>query len=57
MSKKTHMGYPGVFPSPDDQSRPEGETVRVVSEDAANALIQDKDGQTRVVPKSWLRRS
>lgn len=33
-----------------------GEKVKILKEDGANALIEDSSGETRVVPKGWLKR-
>lgn len=56
MSKRTYPGYPGVYPNPNNQQQPQGEEVEVLAEDGATALVKDKDGSTRHVPKGWLKR-
>lgn len=54
-------GY-DYIPSPGEtyypQGTPEsaGEKVKILKEDGANALIEDSEGSTRVVPKGWLKR-
>lgn len=54
--RKTHLGYPGVDPSPTNPESSEGEPVTILKEDGANAVVRDSNGDTRTVPKSWLRR-
>ena len=56
MAKQTHMGYPGVHPSPEDQDGPkQGEVVQVIAKDGANTLVRQADGTTRVVPNEWVK--
>lgn len=44
--------YPQGKPTTSD----EGEQVKILSETSSTALIEDSKGDTRLVPKSWLRR-
>lgn len=52
----SNLGYPGVngpgAPKPKEKTVP----VRVLGEDAVNALVQHQDGRSEIVDKKNLRR-
>lgn len=63
MARKVQATGYNYVPSPGEAYYPNGkpgsesgEQVKVLNENGGAALIQDKDGNTRVVPKGWLRR-
>lgn len=58
--KKTGYDYiPAAGERYYPQGKPDsevGERAKVLKEDGANALIEDSSGDTRIVPKGWLKR-
>jgi hypothetical protein len=50
------MGYPGVPGNPDEYKPEKSEPVKILGEDAVNALVQHQNGRTELVPKDRLRK-
>lgn len=59
MFERTGYDYipvPGEPYYPQGAPEPKGEKVKILKEYGANALVEDSKGDTRAVPKEWLKR-
>lgn len=59
MSKQTYSGYPGVYPNPNNQSKPAvaGQEGTVLAETADSKLIRTNEGILVITDKDGDRRS